>query len=113
MERLDDRRRRREAAERPCRGAPRGRVQHIFVDIETARERRRALDAAAAQAGRGPLIFSAMLRADPFLSGTAAEAAELLREYEAAGLERVMIQHLAHEELEPVAFLGEVARLVA
>jgi alkanesulfonate monooxygenase SsuD/methylene tetrahydromethanopterin reductase-like flavin-dependent oxidoreductase (luciferase family) len=85
----------------------------LFVDLDTARERRQLLDEAAERAGRERLVFSAMLRGDPFLSGTAADAAELLREYEAAGLERVMLQHLAHEDVEPVAFLGEVARLVA
>jgi alkanesulfonate monooxygenase SsuD/methylene tetrahydromethanopterin reductase-like flavin-dependent oxidoreductase (luciferase family) len=84
----------------------------VYPDVETARERRQVVDEAAAQAGRA-LVFSAMLPADRFLSKSAADAAELLREYEAAGLERVMMQHLAHEDVEPVAFLGEVARLVA
>jgi alkanesulfonate monooxygenase SsuD/methylene tetrahydromethanopterin reductase-like flavin-dependent oxidoreductase (luciferase family) len=85
----------------------------LFVDVKTARERRQVVDAAAAKAGREPLVFSAMLPGERFLSGRVEQAAELLREYEAAGLERVMIQHLAHENVEPVAFLGEVARLVA
>ena len=32
-----------------------------------------------------------------------------LREYEAVGVERVMLQHLVHEDVEMVAVLGEVA----
>jgi alkanesulfonate monooxygenase SsuD/methylene tetrahydromethanopterin reductase-like flavin-dependent oxidoreductase (luciferase family) len=83
------------------------------VDLEQARERSAAVDAAAAKAGRGRLVFSAMLPGDRFLSGSAEEGAERMREYEAAGVDRVMIQHLAHEDVEPVAQLGEIARLVA
>jgi hypothetical protein len=33
----------------------------------------------------------------------------LLREYEAAGVERAMLQHLHHEDVDMVALLGEVA----
>ena len=32
-----------------------------------------------------------------------------LREYEAAGVERVMLQHLTHEDVDMVAVLGDVA----
>jgi hypothetical protein len=37
----------------------------------------------------------------------------LLREYEAAGVQRAMLQHLVHEDVEMVALLGEVAVQVA
>ena len=36
------------------------------------------------------------------LIGSVDEVAERLREYERAGCERVMLQHLLHADLEPV-----------
>ena len=46
----------------------------------------------------------------PPLYGTLDEVAERLRAYEAVGVERAMLQHLAHEDLEMVALLGDLAR---
>jgi F420-dependent oxidoreductase-like protein len=40
--------------------------------------------------------------------GSVEEAVARLREYEAAGCDRVMLQHLLHTDLEPVRLLGEV-----
>ncbi|HEU5361865.1 MAG TPA: LLM class flavin-dependent oxidoreductase [Gaiellaceae bacterium] len=77
----------------------------VWPTLEEARERRKRLDAAAAEAGRDPLRFSMMIR----LEGTADELEERLREYEQAGVERVMLQHLEHEDIETVAMVGEVA----
>jgi hypothetical protein len=48
----------------------------------------------------------------PTLYGTVDEVAARLREYEAAGVERAMLQHLAHEDLEMVAVLGDLAASV-
>jgi alkanesulfonate monooxygenase SsuD/methylene tetrahydromethanopterin reductase-like flavin-dependent oxidoreductase (luciferase family) len=46
--------------------------------------------------------------------GTLDEAAEQLREFERAGVERVMLQHLDHRDLEMVALIGrELAPAVA
>ena len=46
--------------------------------------------------------------------GTLEEAAEQLRAYEEAGVERVMLQHLDHRDLEMVALIGqELAPAVA
>ena len=45
----------------------------------------------------------------PTLFGTVDEVAERLRAYEASGVERAMLQHLAHEDLEMVALLGDLA----
>jgi len=46
--------------------------------------------------------------------GTPEQAAERLRELEAAGVERVMLQHLAHDDLDTVALIGrELGPLVA
>ena len=45
--------------------------------------------------------------------GTVDEAVERLRELEQAGVERVMLQHLLHEDVEMVELLGrEVATAV-
>jgi len=48
------------------------------------------------------------------ISGTVGEVAERLREYEQAGVTRVMCQHLLHDDLDVIALLGrEVAPAVA
>jgi alkanesulfonate monooxygenase SsuD/methylene tetrahydromethanopterin reductase-like flavin-dependent oxidoreductase (luciferase family) len=107
-----------------------------FADPETCRARRRAVDEAAARAGREPLVFSLMTgcvvgadeaelqerrhrfaertgrepeeRSGRMVVGTLDEACERLREYERAGVERVMLQHLVHDDLEMVALLGRI-----
>lgn len=103
----------------------------VFATVEEARERKRILDDAAREAGRDPLRFSLMIGcvvgrdqgevADrvartqelmgqtPPLAGTLDEVAERLREYEAVGVERAMLQHLDHDDVEMVALLGELA----
>ena len=45
----------------------------------------------------------------PPVSGTVDEVVAQLREYERVGVERVMLQHLVHEDVEMVSLLGEVA----
>ena len=45
----------------------------------------------------------------PPIAGTVEEVCEQLRAYEAVGVERVMLQHFAHEDVEMVAVLGDVA----
>jgi F420-dependent oxidoreductase-like protein len=42
--------------------------------------------------------------------GSVEEAATRLREYAAAGCERVMLQHLLHTDLEPVRLIGELGQ---
>ena len=104
----------------------------VFPTVEEARERKRILDEAAREAGREPLRFSIMTgcvvgrdRAEvderlrrfravsrdeaPPLHGTIDEVAEQLRAFEAVGVERAMLQHLVHEDVEMVAVLGELA----
>ncbi len=113
-----------------------------FADPETCRARRRTLDEACERAGRQPLVFSLMTgcvvgadedelqdrrrafeartgrapeeRSGRMVVGTVDEVVERLREYEAAGVQRVMLQHLVHDDLEMVELLGrEVAPRVA
>ena len=53
-------------------------------------------------------------RGDAAILGTLDEAAERIRAYEAAGVERVMLQHLDHQDLEMVELIGrELAPAVA
>jgi alkanesulfonate monooxygenase SsuD/methylene tetrahydromethanopterin reductase-like flavin-dependent oxidoreductase (luciferase family) len=104
----------------------------VFASVDEARERKRALDEAAREAGRDPLRFSLMTgcvvgrdedelrdrlaqfkkisNSDaPPISGTVDQVVAKLREYEQAGVERVMLQHLVHEDVEMVSVLGDVA----
>ena len=109
-----------------------------FPSVEEARERALVVRDAARAAGRPPLRFSMMTgcvvgrdaadvrdrlaawrkvtRSDdePPICGTVDEVASRLRDYEAVGVERAMLQHLVHEDVEMVGVLGEVvARLAA
>ena len=53
-------------------------------------------------------------RRDAMILGTVDEVAERLAEYEAAGVQCVYLQHLAHDDVEMVRLLGEaVAPAVA
>ncbi|HEY8646898.1 MAG TPA: LLM class flavin-dependent oxidoreductase, partial [Gaiellaceae bacterium] len=104
----------------------------VFAAVDEARERKRILDEAAREAGRDPLRFSLMTgcvvgrdeselrdrlkqfknisgQDAPPISGTVDQVVAQLREYEQAGVERVMLQHLVHEDVEMVSVLGEVA----
>jgi alkanesulfonate monooxygenase SsuD/methylene tetrahydromethanopterin reductase-like flavin-dependent oxidoreductase (luciferase family) len=44
------------------------------------------------------------------LAGGPVDLVDGLREFEAAGVERVMLQHVVHEDLDVVAAIGEIAR---
>jgi alkanesulfonate monooxygenase SsuD/methylene tetrahydromethanopterin reductase-like flavin-dependent oxidoreductase (luciferase family) len=104
----------------------------VFPSVDEARERRRILDDAARDANREPLRFSMMIGClvgrdegevderlarfqaqigsqPPPIVGTVDDVAEQLRAYEAAGVERAMLQHLVHEDADMVTVLGEVA----
>jgi len=109
----------------------------VFPTVDDARARRRILEDAAREAGREPLRYSMMIgcvvgrdRTDtderiaawrsltgqdgsPGISGTVDEVAEQLRAYADAGVERAMLQHLVHEDVEMVAVLGELAAALA
>jgi F420-dependent oxidoreductase-like protein len=71
-----------------------------------------ALERAHALYGRRPreVPFEEWVEAyaQSSLVGSVDEVAARLREYEAAGCERVMLQHLLHADLEPVRLIGEL-----
>ncbi|MEX0835417.1 MAG: TIGR03560 family F420-dependent LLM class oxidoreductase [Nitriliruptor sp.] len=50
---------------------------------------------------------------DEWIIGTPEQAADRLADYADAGLSRVFLQNQLHDDLEVVALIGEVARLVA
>ena len=104
-----------------------------FPSVDEARERRALLERTAREAGRDPLVFSMMggcvvgrdrgevrerlrrwqeitrrAQDEPLLCGTIEEVAERLRAFERAGVERAMLQHLAHEDLEMVTLIGDL-----
>ena len=104
----------------------------VFPTVDEARARKQILDTAAREAGRDPLVYSMMIgcligRDDgdlarrqerfrgevggnlPPVHGTVEQVVDQLREYEAVGVERVMLQQLLHDDLEHVGLLGEVA----
>jgi F420-dependent oxidoreductase-like protein len=74
----------------------------VYPTPDEARERRERIAAACWQAGRDMITFSAMVP----LEGSSAELVERLRGLEAAGVERVMLQHLVHEDLATVERVG-------
>jgi len=103
----------------------------VAVLPEEARRRRDAIAAACEAAGREPIPFSIMnglligaddgelrereraLRewtgsgpGETWITGTPERAVARLREYEAAGVERVMLQHLNHRDRVTIALLG-------
>jgi F420-dependent oxidoreductase-like protein len=74
----------------------------VYPTDEEAAERRGRIAAACEKAGRDMITFSAMVR----LEGSSSEIVERLRRLEAAGVKRVMLQHLAHDDLATVERVG-------
>jgi alkanesulfonate monooxygenase SsuD/methylene tetrahydromethanopterin reductase-like flavin-dependent oxidoreductase (luciferase family) len=109
----------------------------IMPTVEEARDRCRIVQEAASAEGREPLAFSMLAgcvvgsdgtdyarrleawraltgRTDsPQLAGTVEQVTEKLRDYASVGVDRVMLQHLVHEDVEMVSLLGEVARALS
>ena len=111
----------------------------IFAAPEECRRAARRVDEAARAAGREPLTFSLMTgcvvgRDEAEVATASARVRELTgaragsphgdrdassrrssgcASTSAAGVERVMLQHLDHEDVEMVDVLGELARAVA
>src|SRR4051794_3715606 len=110
----------------------------ITPSVEEARHISGALADAARATGRAPLRFSMMTgcivgrdaaqvaerlasfraltgSADsrPQLCGTIDEVVSLLGEYEGAGVERAMLRHLDHQDVEMITDLGEISARLA
>ena len=85
-------------------------------DRRDARRRARARAASCTRAARATTSFDDWLAryAQRALVGSVDEVAARLREYERAGCDRVMLQHLLHTDLEPVRLIGrELAPAIA
>ena len=74
----------------------------VYPSPDEARERRERIEAACQEVGREMLTFSAMVP----LQGTSAELARTLGDLAEAGVGRVMLQHLAYEDLAAVERVG-------
>jgi F420-dependent oxidoreductase-like protein len=89
-------------------------VFSVMTGVVVGRDRRdieAAADRVAEVSGQGR---GSVLGSEASVVGTAEQVVSRLREYESAGVERMMLQHLAHEDLETVALLGrEVVPAVA
>ncbi len=109
----------------------------VYPTVDEARALRATIDEAARAVGREPLRLSMMCdcvvardagelherlgawrsitgreHGLPVVSGTVDEVAAGLRAYADAGVERVMLQHLCHEDVDMVALLGELGRAI-
>jgi len=88
----------------------------VYATAEECRERRERVAAACAEAGRDPIPFSLMTSfafdADAadhpaaWLVGSSDEIVEQIQVLERAGVERVMLQHLQHDDLGIVERIG-------
>jgi F420-dependent oxidoreductase-like protein len=103
----------------------------VYATLEQCRERRARVAEACEKAGRHPIVFSLMTGvligtgeadlaarrrrlaevhgdepSESWITGTPEQAAEQLRALEAAGVERIMLQHLVHTDLEAVELIG-------
>jgi alkanesulfonate monooxygenase SsuD/methylene tetrahydromethanopterin reductase-like flavin-dependent oxidoreductase (luciferase family) len=87
----------------------------VFKSPEECAEIRRALDHVCREAGREPIALSLMTQwSAPKDAGELDAAVEHLRELALAGVERAMLQHLEHRDLDAVEQIGRrVAPAVA
>lgn len=86
----------------------------VGADRDELRERARRLAERRGEDASDVDAYLAGLAAASWVVGTVAEAVDRLRELEAAGVTRVMLQHLLHDDLEAVALIGrEVIPAVA
>jgi F420-dependent oxidoreductase-like protein len=88
----------------------------VYATVEECRRRRERVAAACADAGRDPIPFSLMtsfaVDGDPadhhpaWIVGSIDQMAQQLKALEEAGVQRVMLQHLQHRDLDIVELLG-------
>jgi F420-dependent oxidoreductase-like protein len=116
---LDEVRARIEALDRACEEVGRDPAtlrRSLMAPCVLGRDEREVLESArriGSRFGRDPQeVLDRYSELGPV--GTVEEAAERLRALEQAGIQRVMLQHLAHEDLDTVALIGrELAPAVA
>ncbi|MCW3066650.1 MAG: class flavin-dependent oxidoreductase [Solirubrobacterales bacterium] len=77
----------------------------MVIGAERADVERRAHEVAEFR-GDPPDDAAASLRAEHWIVGTVPEALEQLRTLEAAGVERIMLQHVLHRDLEVLDLIG-------
>jgi F420-dependent oxidoreductase-like protein len=75
----------------------------LFVSPEDCRRVRTRLEEAWRAEGREEPVLSVMLR---WMNGSPQSIADRLREYADAGVDRVMLQQLRHQDVDSVAMLG-------
>jgi F420-dependent oxidoreductase-like protein len=102
----------------------------VYGTLEECRDRRARIAAACEAAGREPIPFSLMTGvlvgadraevdrrrarlaelgtgpSDAWITGTPAEAIAQIERLQEAGVERIMLQHLLHDDLEAVELIG-------
>jgi F420-dependent oxidoreductase-like protein len=78
----------------------------IGVDRQALLDRAWRLMDRRGESGVDPAAFLDRL-SEPWIRGTPDQVLERLSQYRAAGIDRVMLQHLLHDDLETVALLGE------
>jgi F420-dependent oxidoreductase-like protein len=77
----------------------------VAEDRATLRERARGVMRVTGDDGDPDAFLAAAPAA--WVAGTVDEVVDQLRALEATGVERIMLQHLAHDDLESVALIGE------
>jgi F420-dependent oxidoreductase-like protein len=99
----------------------------VYVTVEEAATKREAIHAACRDAGRDPSTITvsmmnglvvgrdraevqrrseAVSPGEPWIVGTPDEVVARLREYESAGIERVMLQHLLHRDVDALELVA-------
>jgi len=78
----------------------------FHIDADECRKVRARLDEACEREGRDPASLPLSLM-DPVNRAPTEAAVERLRELESAGVTRVMLQHLDHEDLDTVEWIGK------
>ncbi len=80
----------------------------VGVDHDDVRRRARAVMARVGDTGTDQDWLDH--HRDDWIVGTRNELVDRIGELEDAGVQRVMLQHLAHDDLTMVALLGEIVR---
>lgn len=80
----------------------------IGSDEANLRDRAARLQAVLGEHGDGDVDAWIAGRGDAWIVGTVGQVAAQLDELASAGIERIMLQNLLHDDLEPVALMGQL-----